>query len=220
MKSLPGYFKHINKKTYLDRYPDNIVKISNHKGKTLVEIGGGIGNDMLYLLKRGLNPRDLYFIENDVSAYNEAVKKLKRQFGFYSDHILYKDAKNTGLKDNIADFVYANNMLHCLKEKEEILAVLREVFRMLQSGGVFFGRTLLNKIDQRRLKNISIPRNNEEKFVLQTSKALNKDVLLGLSRAEFKMLALNTGFSEVYTEIKKTLKKWKPIKDFYFRVKK
>ena len=129
-----------------------------------------------------------------------------------------RDSRSTGLKENFADFVYANNMFHCLETRDNILSVLKEAYKILKNNGVLFGRTLLNKIDKQKLHFISNPKNNDEEFALQTAKALQEGNLIGLSEDQLKKLAKNVGFSKVYTEHKPW--KWKPTTDFYFRFEK
>lgn len=217
MKSLPGYFEQIKNKIYLDRYPESIIRVNDLKDKIFVEFGGGLGNDAAWLLSKGFNPKYIFFIENDDVIHNKVTKKLKK-FGAYSSHILFRDVRKTGLKENSTDFVYANNMLHCLETKNNVTAVLKEAMRILHNRGILFGRTLLDEIDRQKLQDISNPKNEEERFALMTTKALEEDILIGFSENELRDLTRNVGFRKLYTEIKPW--KWKPTTDFYFRFEK
>lgn len=218
MRSLPGYFEHINGKTYLDRYPITTIKINELKDKVLVEFGAGLGNDINWLINNGLNPKELYYIEMDNEAFGYAIKNLKEVFGLYSSHLLLRDCRGTNLKENFADFVYANNTLHCLETRDNIIITLKEAYRILKNSGVLFGRTLLNKIDKQKLQSISRPKDDNEKFALLTAKALQDGILVGLAKEELEKMAKQVGFTKVYTELKPW--KWKPTTDFYFRFEK
>jgi len=219
MRSLENYFKHIKGETYIDKYPKNIVKLEHLKKGVLVEFGGGIGNDMKFLLNQGFTPEKLFFIESDKEVYNKAVKILKKNPKLPDPHFLLKDAKKTWLSDEIADFVYANNMLHCLENKDNVIAVLREAYRLLKTNGFFLGRTLLDIIDEEKREGVrNNPQSEKQQFAYKTTEALQKGILLGLSIEEMKEMGKRVGFSEVYAKVIPT--SWAPIRDFYFRFKK
>ena len=89
----------------------------------------------------------------------KSLEKLKERFGFLDFHFLLRDAMNSNLKSNFADFIYANNMLHDLENKENIFKILKESHRILKIGGVLFGRTLLNKINKNPMTNSNTTNN-------------------------------------------------------------
>jgi len=121
MKSLNGYFELIDGKPYIDSYPSDLVKLDNLKGSILVEFGGGIGNDIFFMINSlNLKPKNLYFIDIDPEAYKTAFKRLKSFFGILDYHLLLRNAIKSNLKSEFADFVYANNMLHDLENKKDI----------------------------------------------------------------------------------------------------
>lgn len=219
MKSLKSYFDHINGKVYIDKYPEKIIRLENLRKGILVEFGGGAGNDIKFLLAKGFPPEKLFFIELDKEVYNKAIGLLGKSFELFDSHLLLTDARNTGLKSKTADFIYANNMLHCLENKDNVTAVFKEAHRLLKSNGVLFGRTLLDKIDKEKLKTLKNNLQSEkQKFVHKTARALQKGILLGLNPKEIKEIGERVGFSEIYSEI--ILTTWAPTTDFYFRLKK
>ena len=215
MKSIPGYFGHIDDKTYLDRYPPSIIELNRIKDGVLVEFGAGLGNDLLWLIEQGATAERLFYLELDEEAYKIAQEKLGNQFGIYTYHLLLRDAKNSNLKSGNANFVYANNMLHCLEDKDGITAVTSEAYRLLVAGGVFFGRTLSAEINITRLEAIKDPQDNNQRFALQTARALQEGILVGLPARELEDMAKCVGFSDVYTEPR--VHEWKPTTDFYFK---
>ena len=221
MKSLNGYFELIDGKPYIDSYPSDLVKLDNLKGSILVEFGGGIGNDIFFMINSlNLKPKNLYFIDIDPEAYKTAFKRLKSFFGILDYHLLLRNAIKSNLKSEFADFVYANNMLHDLENKKNISDLLKEAFRILKKGGIFFGRTLSNEINKKNLQNImkKKEKNSCEKFSVKIVKAMKDNILIGLQTEELNRMAKKIGFKKTYTKLIPT--EWAPTRDFYFRYEK
>ncbi len=214
---LKKYFEYIGNKTYINTYPKEIIDISK-LNNVLVELGGGKGNDMHFMLTQlKLNPNNLFFIEKDPEIFLMVEKKLSGLID--KSHLLLKDALNSKLPNNFANYVYVNNFLHCLESKENIAKQFQEVKRILKKGGVFFGRTLSNKIDEKLLSNFLNSKNltANQKFFLETALAIENGELLGLSEKEFRNFANTSGFKNAEIQFV-TNQKDRPTKDFYFRV--
>ncbi|MBD3156061.1 MAG: methyltransferase domain-containing protein [Candidatus Aenigmarchaeota archaeon] len=222
MKSLDGYFELIDGKTYIDKYPPSVIKLENLKNDSIfVEFGGGIGNDINFLINSfGLNPKNVYFLDIDNDAYKKAFKRLKDFFGLIDYHLLLRDARKSNLKGNFADFVYANNMLHDLENKKNILKILKEAFRVLKKDGLFFGRTLSNEINEEKFRKIleKKERKGYENFSIKIVKAMKDNILVGINPKELSRMAKKVGFKKTYTKIIPT--KWAPTRDFYFKFEK
>ncbi|MBI2676152.1 MAG: hypothetical protein HYX24_06855 [Candidatus Aenigmarchaeota archaeon] len=143
MLSLPGYFEYIGQKTYIDKYPEEIITLEALKGKKLVEFGAGKGNDMRFLIEKvGLRPADVFYTEADSAVFDSVYEELEELFApdpvenNHLDHIHLLDAalislayekaqrsplgRAIGVMDDFApesfDYVYANNFLHCLAQ--------------------------------------------------------------------------------------------------------
>lgn len=117
-QSMPGYFEHIRTKTYIDRYPGCIVRLDELRDATIVEFGSGMGNDARFLIEQvGINPSRLFLVEPDPLVFTDALDNLESAGwdpncfgGIFMEGIFELD-----IPDGIADFVYANNFLHCLR---------------------------------------------------------------------------------------------------------
>jgi len=221
MKSLQGYFKYVGKKTFIDKYPPSIINLEDLYGKIFVEFGGGIGNDMNYLVSvLGLDPKDLYFIDSDKNAFKKAQRRLKPLFQPYDNHLLLLDILNLRLKKNSVDFVYANNFLHCLETKDKVKNSVRKGYEILKDNGIFFGRTTKNYIDREKLKKIEekSEKSFAEEFIILTTRAFEDSKLLSLSENELEKIAFNVGYKNV--KIVPDRETWKPMKDIFFKLKK
>lgn len=100
-------------------------------GSLILELGCGLGNDGLELLRSGYN-----VVETDIAPGElSEAKKMHDREGFSGDcaHIL-SDAENLPFKDGSFDAVFMVAALHHLPNPE---AALREVKRVLRPGGVF-----------------------------------------------------------------------------------
>ncbi len=70
------YFDYIGDKTYINIYPKQIIDTSK-LNSVLVELGGGKGNDMHFMITQlKLKPKNLFFIEKDPKFFKLAEKKL------------------------------------------------------------------------------------------------------------------------------------------------
>jgi hypothetical protein len=124
MINLAAYFNHIKEKTYIDKYPQSIIKLDELKDSTFLEIGSGRFNDAKFLLERGIIDIDsLYLCEPYVfQVFCELVDRIDGMFGDnYSfrnrHHICHGRIHENEFPDNFSDFVYANNVFHALGYK-------------------------------------------------------------------------------------------------------
>ncbi len=222
MESLKDYFKHIAReypKTYLDKYPETIIRLGDLMQGTLLEIVAGTGNDLLWLFQNGMPPEKMVSLENDMEAYRRQSYTLHDALGawaFTHMPIGIQDPIFNG--EGIFNFIYANNTLHCLDHKEGIQKALSRTFTFLKSKGIFFGRTLSNKINKKRLESIAVPESEKQEFALKTARAVQENKLVGILPEELEDMAIGAGFSHTYTESKKH--PWKPTEDYYFRFEK
>jgi len=116
-QSMAGYFEHTKNKTYIDKYPRAVINLSDLRDSIIVEFGSGAGNDIAYLIEHsGLNPCNLFLIDSDIYPFIDAMDRLEKLFGkhYDSQHFNWKGVLENGFPDEFAEFVYANNFLHCL----------------------------------------------------------------------------------------------------------
>jgi len=178
-----------------------------------------------------------YICHGEKTEYCRTLPKVE-----FSD-VLYN--KLPGL---LADFVYANNCLHdfgilgladryeffermlqgedvtkdiAKRKRARIKKGITEAYRLLKSGGIFFGRTLSDYINHERLGILQSKSDTSEKeaFVLKTAQSLQRGILTGLSSEDFTRFAKEAGFSAT-TCLEITPEDWVPVMDFYFRCEK
>lgn len=169
----------------------------------------------------------------------------------HRDRISQRAVPNSEFPDNCTDFVYVNNVLHSLGYKsledeldlrayeetdegrperiqellkspeEKVKDVVRDAFRMLKEGGVFFGRNLANYVNEEVL--IELERKNEktktDEFAIWTAQAVLDKTLIGLCPTEFVSWAEEIGFKKTYVE-EEPLDSNRPRINFYFRFEK
>lgn len=155
MKSLPDYFPHIAKefpKTYINEYPKSIINIEALKKGILVEIGAGAGNDLLWLLQNGISPENIFSFETDENAYKLQFELFHPTLKIYRAFQFPLDLRQAHFPDQSFNFAYANNVLHCLNDEEDVSSIMSEIYRLLKPRGIFFGRTLSNMIDFKKIK--------------------------------------------------------------------
>lgn len=156
MKSLPGYFEDIaSTKTYIGKYPASIIDLDALlNGGFLIEFGSGAGNDIKWLFEHGKRADSMCSFEPDVEACWRLRYNLDGLLGCWSILHLPLSAFDSNFSDGSANYVYANNMLHCLGNEDNVYACIEEAYRLLKRGGVFFGRTLSDKIDVKRIAEV------------------------------------------------------------------
>jgi len=108
-------------------YLKDYVGFEQYRGKKVLEVGCGVGNDLLQFARAGavVSARDL--TENAVRL---ATQNLARE-GFVGD-IQQGNSEALGFPDDTFDVVYSHGVLHHTVDTEQAIA---EVRRVLKPGG-------------------------------------------------------------------------------------
>ena len=144
-KGLKGYFDYLKDKTFINKYPASIITLDELKNKSILEIGSGTFNDMIFLIQNKIiSPEDIHMSEPYIPAFCESLDKIEQilgqGYGYKNrQRISFKELPNSEIPDNCVNFFYANNVLHSLNYKslEDELDL-----NMLENG---------NKISQERI---------------------------------------------------------------------
>ncbi len=117
------------------------------KDKKILDIGCALGTDLEQMVMDGADPTKMYGLDISREVIMLRNKLFEdRGIKFIVGDISENDFKDTGgamvLFDIEFDVIYAGSLLHLLGE-DEIIAVLRKIYSMLSSGGIFFGRTVV-----------------------------------------------------------------------------
>ncbi len=111
--------------------PENrwiIGKLDNIAGKSILELGCGVGEASIYFAKKGAHVTATDISEVMLQVVNRVAEKHKVQVVTRKCY-----SHNLDFKEGIFDIVYAANLLHHV----DIESTIKEVYRVLKEGGVF-----------------------------------------------------------------------------------
>jgi len=116
---------------------DQLLRGRIAPGTRVFDAGCGGGRNLVYLLREGFdvcgNDADPNAIRQ-VRALASSVSP-RGEFDFRVEPI-----ERTSFPDDHADFVMSNAVLHFARDAEQFEAMLRQTWRVLKPGGVFFAR--------------------------------------------------------------------------------
>ena len=117
---LEGYFDYLGSKTYINKYPQSILSLDELRGATILEIGAGVFNDLLFLVNKGITSVDSIMLsEPYIPSFCDGLDKIEnltdQSYAFaHRYRISYVPFPNPELRSNTINFIYANNVLHSL----------------------------------------------------------------------------------------------------------
>jgi ubiquinone/menaquinone biosynthesis C-methylase UbiE len=125
------FFTDVEKERYSDqfkyKYLPQVAKFNSFKGKDVLEIGVGLGTDILQYAKHGANVHGIDLTENAVKLTSDRFKQNKLNGVFKTASF-----SKIPFKDSTFDMVYSFGVLHHSEETQE---GINEVFRVLKPGG-------------------------------------------------------------------------------------
>jgi ubiquinone/menaquinone biosynthesis C-methylase UbiE len=112
-----------------DQWMKRIIDFSISKGKKLLEVGHGIGTDLLSFCEGGA---EVYGI--DITEEHHRLAKCN--FALHSKTVVLKvcDAADIDFPSNYFDYVYSHGVLH---HTPDTVRCISEAFRVLKPGGQF-----------------------------------------------------------------------------------
>lgn len=104
-----------------------VMEFAKHRGKTVLEIGAGMGTDLSQFARNGAHCTDL-----DLSAGH--LEHAKRNFALrgLEGRFVHGDGETLPFEDNEFDVVYSNGVIHHTPNTE---TVINEIYRVLKPGG-------------------------------------------------------------------------------------
>jgi tellurite methyltransferase len=117
---------------------DQLLKGRIAQGMRILDSGCGGGRNLVYLLREGYN---VCATDLDAAAV-ESVRALARRLapGLPDDHFRVEATENMSFEDGCSDVVISNTVLHFARDDAHFEAMLRELWRVLKPGGLFFSR--------------------------------------------------------------------------------
>jgi ubiquinone/menaquinone biosynthesis C-methylase UbiE len=104
-----------------------VVKVDSYKGKSVLEVGCGVGIDIARFARAGAQV-------NGIALSSTAVQLAKQNFeqqGITAD-LLVMNGEDLELADDTFDFVYAHGVLQYTADPDQMI---RQIHRVLRPGG-------------------------------------------------------------------------------------
>jgi ubiquinone/menaquinone biosynthesis C-methylase UbiE len=111
-------------------YLKDIAEFNYHKEEKVLEVGTGVGTDIVSYAKNGSKVSGVDLTEKAI----EITKKHLETFKLPYEKLLVADAENLPFEDNYFDLVYSFGVLHHTPNTEQ---GVQEVLRVLKPGGKF-----------------------------------------------------------------------------------
>ena len=104
----------------------------------VLDAGCGRGRNLVYLLQAGY---DVFATDADGSAI-DAVRRLAAELAptLSADHFRAEPVERMTFEDGFADVVISSAVLHFARDGYHFAAMLREMWRVMRPGGLFFSR--------------------------------------------------------------------------------
>ena len=116
---------------------DQLLRGRIAPGMRVFDAGCGGGRNLVYLLREGFDVCGNDADPNAISQVRALALSLspRGQFDFRVESI-----ERTSFPDDHADVVMSNAVLHFARDAQQFEAMLRQAWRVLKPGGVFFAR--------------------------------------------------------------------------------
>lgn len=117
---------------------DQLLRGRIAAGMRVVDAGCGTGRNLVYLLREGY---DVYATDQDpqaVAAVRALAAALAPQLS--ADHFRVEPVEQLSFADASVDVVISNAVLHFARDHAHFDAMVKEMWRVLKPGGLFFAR--------------------------------------------------------------------------------
>ncbi len=113
------------------RYLPKRIHFSEYRGKKILEIGCGVGLDLVHFAREGA-------LVTGVDLSDTAIDLAKKNFQFHhlEADLDVMNGEKLSFPDHSFDVVYAHGVLQYTADAQ---AMVREAYRVLKPGGIFIG---------------------------------------------------------------------------------
>jgi glycosyltransferase involved in cell wall biosynthesis/ubiquinone/menaquinone biosynthesis C-methylase UbiE len=101
-----------------------LMEFDRHRGEDVLEIGGGVGTDLVQFARHGARVTDV-----DLSAGHLDHARQNFELRGLQGRFVHHDAETLPFEDNSFDLVYSNGVLHHTPNTERIVSEIRRVLR-------------------------------------------------------------------------------------------
>jgi SAM-dependent methyltransferase len=138
------------------------------QGMTVLDAGCGAGRNLTYLLRRGF---DVWGTDRDEMALASARATAAALAPFLpADRFRVEPLEKMSFADASFDVVISSAVLHFAADEAQWQAMVREMFRVLKPGGLFFARLATDIGHETRVKPLGgrryIMPDGEERFLV------------------------------------------------------
>jgi SAM-dependent methyltransferase len=117
---------------------DQILRGNIGPGMRVVDAGCGFGRNLVYLLREGA---EVFGVDADAEGVAH-VRALAAELapGLPQENFQVAQLEAMPFPDGFADVVICNSVLHFAQTDAQFVAMVREMWRVLQPGGLLFAR--------------------------------------------------------------------------------
>ena len=117
---------------------DQLLRGRIREGMRILDAGCGAGRNLVYLLREGY---DVSGVDADPQAI-DAVRRLAGRLapGLRPDNFRCEPIERMSFPDAFANVVISSAVLHFARDDEQFMAMAREIWRVLATGGMLFCR--------------------------------------------------------------------------------
>ena len=117
---------------------DQLLKGRLAHGMSLLDAGCGGGRNLIYFMR---NDFSVYGVDHSADAIMQ-IRALAVQLapGLSADNFRVESVDKLSFADQSFDVVLSSAVLHFAKDENHWLAMVREMWRVLKPGGIFFAR--------------------------------------------------------------------------------
>lgn len=116
---------------------DQLLRGRIRPGMRVFDAGCGGGRNLVYLLRNGFH---VYGNDSHAKAIEEVRALAARLAPAAAHDFRVEPIEQTSFDDASADVVMASAVLHFARDDDHFAAMLRQLWRVLRPGGVFFAR--------------------------------------------------------------------------------
>lgn len=117
---------------------DQILRGNIGPGKRVLDAGCGYGRNLVYLLRQGT---EIFAVDVNANAVDH-VRRLSKSLetGLPDQNFQVSPIEQMPFPDGFADVVICNSVLHFVRDDEQFLKMVAELWRVLRPGGLLFCR--------------------------------------------------------------------------------
>jgi 2-polyprenyl-3-methyl-5-hydroxy-6-metoxy-1,4-benzoquinol methylase len=165
---------------------DQILKGRIAPGMRIVDAGCGHGRNLVYLLREGY---DVHAVDSDPECV-DAVRSLAKTLAptLPGSNFRVEAVEAMSFEDAYADFVVNNTVLHFARDDAHFESMVRECWRVLKPGGIFFARLgstigMENRVDRIQGRRYHSP-DGSERYLVDEALLLSLSERLGSRLAD------------------------------------